>query len=100
MFLDLNPDMKEKFQQYCKDHLQELSIELVSKYMYDTQIQFLVFQKYKIAMIDDDNYDYSVTTLYLEYDFKHFCPSTIYKWWLKHKLEVKLCGIEYSAHWR
>jgi hypothetical protein len=35
MFLDLNAEKKQKLQLYSKEHLHELSVELVSEYIHD-----------------------------------------------------------------
>ncbi len=41
MFLDLNRDEKEKLQQYAKENLHELSIELMSEYIHETVIPII-----------------------------------------------------------
>ena len=44
MFFDLNPNVKDKLQEYCRENLQELSIELISEYIQDTLIPAMVQQ--------------------------------------------------------
>jgi hypothetical protein len=88
MFLDLNFEEKQKLENYCKEHLHELTVELVSEYIHDTLIPVMVEQKYNI-LPDKEEYDHGVKTLLFEHGLKKICPSTIYKW-------LKLLGFRYE----
>jgi hypothetical protein len=88
MFLDLNRDEKEKIQQYAKEHLHELSIELMSEYIHNTVIPIMVQERF-VVKPEDEQYEATVQGMYREYGLKKICPSTIYKW-------LKLLGFRYE----
>jgi hypothetical protein len=99
MFLDLNPGAKDSIKQYCKEHLQELSVELVFEYIHDELIPAMVKDKYNVG---SDHHEYSnfVNTLYIEHGLKKLCPSTIYKWLilLGFKYEPRRKGYYVDGH--
>ncbi len=88
MFLDLNRDEKEKLQQYAKEHLHELSIELMSEYIHETVITVMVQERFAVKP-EDEQYEATVQGMYHEHGLKKICPSTIYKW-------LKLLGFRYE----
>ena len=83
MFLDLNAEEKHMLHQYSKEHLHQLSVELVSEYNHDGIIP---------AIGDTYGWKYDETTkgLIFEFVLKKICPSTIYKW-------LKLLGIKHKS---
>jgi hypothetical protein len=79
MFLDLNRDMKGKNQQYSKEHLHELLIEIISEYIHDTVIPIMAQERYGMKP-EVDCYESAVQDMCCEYGLKNICPSTVDKW--------------------
>ncbi len=69
MFLDLNRDEKEKIQQYAKEHLHELSIELMSEYIHETVTPIMVQQKFAVKP-EDEQCEATSQCMYCEYGLK------------------------------
>ncbi len=69
MFSDLNMDEKEKIQQYAKEHLHELSIELMSEYIHETVIPIMVHEIFAVKS-EDKQYEAALQRMYCEYGFK------------------------------
>jgi len=52
MFLDFNAEEKQKKQQFSKEHLHELSVELVSEYIHDVIIPAMVQERYLVTPVE------------------------------------------------
>ncbi len=72
MFLDLNRDKKEKTQQYAKEHLNELSIELMSEYIHETVTPIMVQESFAVKP-EDEQYEAALQCMYCEYGLNFFC---------------------------
>jgi hypothetical protein len=82
-----NSEEKQKIQQYSKEHLHELSIELASEYIQVVIIPSIVQDRY--ALTPEERCEETVKGLFSDFDLKNKCPSTIYKW-------PKLIGFKYE----
>ncbi len=77
LFLEQNREEMQSIQQYAREHLPELSIELMSEYIHDKLIPAMSKNRCDVVPADE-NYEEAVQNLLYEHGLKKVCPSTIY----------------------
>jgi len=92
-FLDENKDVCEQIQQYARENLPELSIKLMSEYIW---YHYSKYSKRALAVEPSEGEKYEnqkVREMLQEYGLKTICPLTIYHWLKKlgfvHELRKK-----------
>ena len=72
MFFALNAEEEQKIQQYSKEHLHELSVELVSEYIHDVIIPVMVQERYLVTPVDE-RYEETAKGLIAQIGLKKIC---------------------------
>ena len=78
-FLSEHPEVCLKVQQYARENLGEMSIELMWEYFHDTVLPKLVKEKFKVSK-DDTEYKVNLKIMLNEYGLTNICPITVYRW--------------------
>jgi hypothetical protein len=92
-FLQANPAICSAMQQYGKENLRELSIEMMVDYIHNTVLPNMIAEEKNITVEEVRNtegYDEAKQKILRQYGLTKVCPSTVYKW-------MKLLGFTYSA---
>ncbi len=80
MFLEQNREELQIIQQqYAREHLPELSIELMSENINDTLMAAMLKTRFDVVPVEE-NYELTVQSLHYEHGLKKINPSTIYNW--------------------
>ena len=98
-FLQENKDISIKIQQYARENLQQLSVELIMEYMHETILPQMICQLTG-AVPGDEQYDNDKKELLGQYGLKLLSISTVYRWMkaLGFKYEVRKKGFYVDGH--
>jgi hypothetical protein len=80
-FLQANPDVCSAVQQYGKENLRELSIEMMVEYVHRTIIPPMIVEEKKVPVKevrgDEERYKEKILR---QYGLTSICSLTVYKW--------------------
>jgi hypothetical protein len=101
-FLEQNKDVCTTMQQYAREHLSELSVELMCEYLDKTVLPKMVKEWTGIEKgeFDTEEYEIEVEKLLQEYRLTSINPSTVYRWLrkLRFKYETRRKGYYVDGH--
>ena len=76
MLLENNPDLKNALVRYCKEHLDHLTAELITSYLYETALPALLEERRRELVSND----FTLEQLLQENRLTKIAVSTIYRW--------------------
>ena len=102
-FLQQNKDICQSMQQYGREHLHELSMELMCEYLHATILPKMVKEESGVVRENDKEhgeYDNELRKILGTYGLTCICPSTIYRWMniLGFKYEQRKKGYYVDGH--
>jgi hypothetical protein len=87
-FLERNTELCMKIKECVREHLAELSSEMLYEYLHNTVLPMLVKEENRVEK-DSEGYVDQVKTLLEKYCLAKICPSTCYNW--LHQLGFLYC---------
>jgi hypothetical protein len=78
-FLEAHPIVVTVMQEYGRENLSELSIDMMHSYLHDTIIKSLVIERLEGKKTSDSEFEEEKIKLFQEYGLKCLCHSTTYR---------------------